>query len=224
MSTSAPRAMVPTMVGVLLVSFALHGVPQALREFIDPAWSMLALMILDVALIALLARSWGPLRVAVLIGIVLAVTIALRQQAFAALPSIVFNLLLAAGFGFTLRAGQVPLLERIAAARYPHEMTPAFVTHLRRLTRVWVVFFFAMAAVSLLLALTAPFVVWSFFVNVLTWPLVALVFLIEWAYRRRLRPELPPHTPLQIVASIFAYRGPMLPSASLRKPPAPETM
>lgn len=215
---AAPRSAWGPLVGVLAVSFALHFVPQALRHMINPAWSMLALMIVDTLLIAALARSGGPLRVAVVLGGVLLITVVLRQQAFAALPSIVFNLLLAAGFAMTLRVGQVPLLERIAAAKYPNEMTPAFIAHLRALTRLWVGFFVAMAATSLVLSLTAPFVVWSFFVNVLTWPLTAAVFLLEWAYRRNFRPELPPHTPLQILASILAYRGPLRAAPAAHKP------
>lgn len=210
-NAASTRAMSVTIAAVLLVSFALHVVPQALREFIEPAWSMLALMVLDAALLAWLARSWGPLRVAALIGVVLAVTVALRQSAFAAAPSIVFNLLLAAGFGATLRRGSTPLLQRIAAAAFPQDMSPAFGGYLRGFTIVWIAFFVAMAVASLLLACYAPFYVWSLFVNVLTWPLTAAVFLGEWAVRRTLFKQYPKHTPLQILASIFSYRGPIGP-------------
>lgn len=211
-STATPastRSASLTMAAIVLVSIALHVVPQALREWIDPAWSMLLLMIVDTVLIAVLARSWGPLRVAALIAVVLALTVALRQQALAAAPSIVFNLLLAAGFGATLRRGSTPLLQRIAAAAFPQDMSPAFDRYLRRLTLVWVAFFVAMAAASLLLAWYAPFDIWSLFVNVLTWPLTAAVFLCEWAARRTFFQYLPRHTPLQILASIFSYRGPI---------------
>jgi uncharacterized membrane protein len=168
---------------------------------------MLMLMIVDALLIAWLARSWRPLRAAALIAVVLALTVALRRHAFAAAPSIAINLLLAAGFGATLRPGSSPLLTRIATAAFPLDMSPSFDRYLRALTLVWVVFFVAMAVASLLLALYASFATWSLFVNVLTWPCTAAVFLCEWALRRTFFRHFPAHTPLQILASIGAYRG-----------------
>ena len=51
----------------IVLSTALHIVPQLLRDVVNPAWSMLGLMIVDAALVALLVRS----RTALVIGIVL---------------------------------------------------------------------------------------------------------------------------------------------------------
>jgi uncharacterized membrane protein len=76
---------------------------------------------------------------------------------------------------------------------------------LRHLTLAWVAFFVAMAAMSLLLALTGPFVVWSLFVNVLTWPLIGMMVLGEWLYRRAFRGDLPARTPPEILAATCAY-------------------
>jgi uncharacterized membrane protein len=200
-----PRRIALTLGGVMAVSLALHVVPQALRGWIDPAWSMLALLLVDALLIASLARRWGPLRAAAAIAALLALTIALRQQAFAAAPSISFNLLLAAGFGLTLRPGATPLLAAIARAAHPQLMTAAFERYLRGLTLCWLLFFVAMALASLVLSLVAPFATWSLFVNVLTWPITAALFLLEWAVRRTFFRTLPPHTPWQILSSIFAF-------------------
>lgn len=212
------RTTLLTMGAVVLMSFALHLVPQALRTVIDPAASMLLLMILDLMLIAALARSGRALRASALIAGVLALTVALRQHAFAALPSITINLLLATGFGATLRRGGTPLLRRIAGAAFPHDMSPIFDRYLRGLTLVWVVFFVLMAATSLLLALFAPFSTWSLFVNVLTWPLTAAVFIVEWALRRSFLRHLPAHTPLQVLGSVFSYRGPLRPGSDTAMP------
>jgi uncharacterized membrane protein len=217
---SSNRSTLLKIATIVLVSIALHVVPQAMRTIVTPAWSMLMLMMLDAMLIALLARSWAPVRVAALIAVVLALTVALRQNEFAAAPSIAFNLLLAAVFGATLRRGSTPLLVRIATAAFPLDMSPAFERYLRGLTIVWVVFFVVMAMASLVLALSASYAAWSLFVNVLTWPLTAAVFLAEWAFRRIFRRHFPAHAPLQILASIFSYRGPMGPGAGRTSPAA----
>jgi uncharacterized membrane protein len=200
------RGVLLGLVAIMGISFALHVVPQAFAIWIDPAWSMLALMIGDAILAAVLARRRGPLAAAALIAALLALTITLRQQALAAAPSIAVNLTLAALFGATLRAGSTPLLVRIAAANHPQsDLSPAFVLYLRHLTLAWVAFFVAMAAMSLLLALTGPFVVWSLFVNVLTWPLIGMMVLGEWIYRRAFRRDLPTRTPPEILAATCAY-------------------
>lgn len=212
MSTAPERAVPPLrrallgLAAIMGVSFALHVVPQSLAAWIDPAWSMLALMLADAIVVAWLARSRGPLRAAALIAALLVLTVALRQQAFAAAPSIAVNLALAVLFGSTLRPGSAPLLARIAAVIRPlPDPSSAFARYLRRLTLAWVAFFVAMAATSLLLALTAPFAVWSLFVNVLTWPLVGAMFLGEWLYRRTFRRDLPARAPPEILAATCTY-------------------
>jgi uncharacterized membrane protein len=45
------------------------------------------------------------------------------------------------------------------------------------------VFFLAQVAMSALLAAFAPIAVWSFFVNLLSLPLVVLTFVAEYGYR-----------------------------------------
>ena len=85
-------------------------------------------------------------------------------------------------------------------------LAPEFVRYLRALTQAWAIFFITMAGLSLVLMLYAPFEWWSLFVNVLSWPLVGMMFALEWMVRRFGFKELPPHTPLHIVARIVAYQ------------------
>ena len=192
--------------GVIGLSTALHVVPQMLRDFVNPAWSMLVLMAVDAIVVSLIVGSrsaaWASLMFAALLG-ALMVT---HQNVLAALPSIALNVLLAAVFGATLRHGSTPLLVRIEEASAPHSLAPAFVQYLRQLTAAWTLLFVAMAAASLLLILYAPYEWWSLFVNVLTWPLFGLMFIVEWLVRRVGFPHLPAHTPLAIVAMVFAYQ------------------
>lgn len=188
------------------LAIALHVVPQMLKQWIDPAWSMLALMVIDAAVVALIVRSRAAVVVGVILVMLLGVAVLSHQQLLAAVPFIALNLLLASVFGVTLRKGETPLIVRIAELDNPKELTPPFTRYLRGLTQAWTIFFVVMAALSLLLMLYAPFEWWSLFVNVLAWPLIAMMFGVEWAVRRIVFPHLPAHTPLHIASKVFAYQ------------------
>lgn len=190
---------------VIVLSIVLHVVPQLLRDWVDPAWSMLVLMIVDACMVALIVRS----RIAVLIGVLLVALfgaiVLLHQQLLAALPSVALNLLLAGVFGATLRDGETPLIVRIAELD-SGALSPEFARYLRALTQAWMLFFLTMAGLSVALMIYAPFEWWSLFVNVLAWPLIGVMFAVEWLVRRVGFPSLPPHTPLHIATRIMAYR------------------
>ncbi len=200
------RRSVLILAGAIVISTSLHIVPQWLRDVVDPAWSMLVLMVLDACVVALIVRSKASFVAGLLLLGLLAATMFLRQQVLAALPSIALNLMLAAAFAVTLRRGKTPLIVRIEEIDNAGDLAPNFVRYLRGLTLAWTVFFVVNAILSLLLILFAPFHWWSLFSNVLTWPLIGIMFAAEWLVRRVCFPELPPHTPLNIAAKIFAYR------------------
>jgi uncharacterized membrane protein len=189
----------------IVLSIALHVVPQLLRDSFDPAWSMLVLMIVDACVVGLVVRSRTALLVGGVLAALLGAAVLLHQQALSALPSIALNLMLAGVFGATLRQGDTPLIVRIAELD-GGVLAPPFARYLRALTQAWAIFFVTMAGLSLVLILYALFEWWSLFVNVLMWPLVGMMFAVEWMVRRFAFKELPPHTPLHIVASIVAYQ------------------
>jgi uncharacterized membrane protein len=191
--------------GAIVLLCALHVVPQLLRAWFDPAWSMLVLMIVDACVVALIVHSRTALLVAILLAALLGAAVWSHQQVLAALPSIALNLMLASVFGATLRQGDTPLIVRIAELD-SGALAPQFARYLRALTRAWAIFFATMAGLSLVLMLYAPFEWWSLFVNVLAWPLVGVMFAAEWIVRRIGFKELPAHTPLHIVARILAYQ------------------
>ena len=203
-ASSSSRSIWLLAAGAIVLSIALHVVPQVLRDWFDPAWSMLVLMIVDACVIALIVRSRTALLVGVLLAGLLGAAVLSHQQVLAALPSIALNLMLAGVFGATLRQGETPLIVRIAEID-DGVLTPQFARYLRALTQAWAMFFITMAGLSLMLMLYAPFEWWSLFVNVLTWPLVGMMFAAEWMVRRFGFKELPPHTPLHIVARTLAY-------------------
>jgi len=85
-------------------------------------------------------------------------------------------------FGRTLRPGAVPLVTQMARA--VHGTLPARIeTYTRHVTVAWTLFMLVLCALSVLLFALAPLRVWSAFANLLLLPLVALMFLAEYAYR-----------------------------------------
>lgn len=200
-----PRVPLLPVLLVLTVSVSLHVVPQWLKAWIDPAWTMAALMLLDALIVALLVRSLGAVRTVLLLAGLLVLVVVTRQQSFVALPSLLMYAMLTTVFGLSLRAGAEPLIARIARYSYPADMSPAFERYLRKLTAAWTVLFAVLGGVTVVLALAAPFAWWSLFANVLSWAVMAAMFTGEWIMRRLLLSHFPPHTPLQTIGSTIAF-------------------
>ena len=99
-------------------------------------------------------------------------------------PPVVINLLLAAWFGMSLRAGDEPVIGWFARLERGEELTAELATYTRRLTVLWTVFFLAMAATAALLAVLAAAETWSIFANGVDYVLIGILFVGEYAYRR----------------------------------------
>jgi uncharacterized membrane protein len=193
---------------VLLVALSLHVVPQLLKDWIEPGLSMMIMMVVDALIFAAVVRSAGSLRIAAGLAVMFVVVYVSRRHGLVALPSVGLNLLLAAVFAMTLRAGRTPLIHSIAAfAMEPEPVTPSFARHLRHVTLAWAVFFVVMAVACAVLGLAAPFAWWSFFANVLYWPIVFAMFLGEYLIRRTWLRDLPDHRPLQVIAAALSFPG-----------------
>ena len=93
-------------------------------------------------------------------------------------------LLLAVFFGRTLRGPGESLVTQMARWVHAGRLSPAQVSYTRKVTWVWTLFFLGMASVSTLLFLLAPVAAWSTFANLLGGPLIGLVFLVEYLWRR----------------------------------------
>ena len=106
-------------------------------------------------------------------------------------------------FARTLIAGRQPLCTRLAEA-IQAPLTPQYESYTRQVTLAWSLFFAAMALVSGLLFFLAPLATWSVFANFLTLPLVALMFIAEFAVRRSVLPDLPQ---MHILDAVRAYRN-----------------
>lgn len=101
-------------------------------------------------------------------------------------------------FGRTLTRGREPLVTRFA--RSVHGELPApMEAFMRRVTVAWCVFFTGQVAVSALLFALAPLTTWSLFVNVLNLPLLAVMFVGQFAYRAIRHPDFPSASPWQAI-------------------------
>jgi uncharacterized membrane protein len=114
------------------------------------------------------------------------------------------HLALAALFGASLLGSGDALVTRLARFVSEGDLSPRHVRYTRRVTAVWAAFFVFNALVSTALFLFAPREVWSLHANVLTGPLVGLVFLIEALCRRAV---LPPHERPSLSAVVRAWRA-----------------
>lgn len=106
-------------------------------------------------------------------------------------------------FGRTLLRGRTPLISQLARAMSTVPLSERKLVYTRRITQIWTGYFFINALVSTLLFLFAPPAVWSVHANILTWPLIAGLFLGEHLFRRRI---LPPEERPSVADVIRAYR------------------
>ena len=96
--------------------------------------------------------------------------------------------LLAAGFGRSLRAGNVALCTRLADKLHG-PLNAAEILYTRRVTLAWTLFFTLMGVTIVILYVTAPRAVWSAFVNFLATPLILAMFAAEYVVRGRVLPQ-----------------------------------
>lgn len=113
------------------------------------------------------------------------------------------HLALAALFGFSLRGPGDALVTRLARQIMGEHLSARKVRYTRRVTLAWTAFFLLNALASTALFLWVPVPAWSLHANVLTGPLVGLMFLLEHLWRKT---ALPPEERPSIAAVVRAYQ------------------
>ena len=93
------------------------------------------------------------------------------------------NAALAAFFGASLRPGREPVIS-VFARLEQGQLQPDLARHARLVTWCWTLLLVAMAISALALAAWAPMETWSLFANVLSYSLIAALFVGEYLYRR----------------------------------------
>lgn len=118
-------------------------------------------------------------------------------------PHAAINALMMWVFGRTLLHGSEPLIT--AFARRIHGTVPDYIEpYTRRVTAAWCIFFALQVLLSVILLAVAPLHVWSLFVNVLSFPLIILMFVAEYLYRIV---RFPGHAHASIWQGVAAFVG-----------------
>ena len=118
-----------------------------------------------------------------------------------------FYILMALTFGLTLRTGATPLCTRLAD-KIHGPLSPAELRYTRQVTVAWTLFFVANVAAACVMFGFAPVRIWSLFVNFCALPLVALMFLVEYAVRRRVLPRIEQRSSLKDTLRVFFVTPP----------------
>jgi uncharacterized membrane protein len=100
-----------------------------------------------------------------------------------------FYAIMAFTFGRSLFTGRVPLCTQLAD-KVHGPLSALELRYTRNVTTAWVVFFLLNMALTAALFEFAPLRIWSLFVNFLSLPLILLMFVAEFAVRRRVLPKV----------------------------------
>jgi uncharacterized membrane protein len=114
-----------------------------------------------------------------------------------------FYSIMAASFGQSLLGNHVSLCTQLAD-KVHGPLTPQELTYTRRVTAAWAIFFLSVTAITVGLFVYAPLRIWSLFANFCAVPLIGLMFVAEYAVRRRVLPQAPRRGILAAVRVYFA--------------------
>jgi len=114
-----------------------------------------------------------------------------------------FYSLLAASFGRSLAGDRVALCTQLADQVHG-PLTADEVRYTRRVTAAWALFFGSITVATVGLFAYAPLRTWSLFANFCVVPLIGLMFVAEYAVRRRVLPQVPRRGILAAVRVYFA--------------------
>jgi len=113
------------------------------------------------------------------------------------------HLVLAVLFGRTLTGTGDALITTMDRYIYGNSQSQGKIRYTRQLTLAWALFFVTNAMVSTGLFLWAPVALWSIHANLLTGPLIGLMFLVQHLVQKRV---LQPHEQPSMADVIRAYR------------------
>jgi uncharacterized membrane protein len=114
-----------------------------------------------------------------------------------------FYSIMAASFGQSLLGNRVSLCTQLAD-KVHGPLTSQELIYTRRVTAAWVIFFLGVTAITVGLFVYAPLRIWSLFANFCAVPLMGLMFVAEYAVRRRVLPQVPRRGILAALRVYFA--------------------
>ncbi len=200
------RTLVAGVVALAAYGLASHAL---MLHAADRPWAVA--VIVGPLLLALAATAWRRRHLPSLLGCAAAAVAVgwlsqhgslLDVHRLYVLQYVAIHLSLGAGFGLTLRGGTTPLITQLASWVHSDFSSPMR-DYTRRLTALWVLYFCAMAAASIVVYALAGWAWWSLFANLLTPLAVALFFFGEHWLRYRLHPEF---ERVSVQRALQAYR------------------
>lgn len=99
------------------------------------------------------------------------------------LPPILILMSLFLLFSQSLRPGEIPLITRYAT-KFGDKLEEKHLRYQRSLTLIWAIFLLSMAVISIILALFFSKDTWSLFTHVISYGLIAALFIIEFNFRK----------------------------------------
>lgn len=169
-------------------SIACWGIVAFLKQLgVAARWRLLCGVALALALIYAIIVFW-PVLLA-------------RLDLIYLTEHIAANTMLCWFFAHTLFGGRTPIITTLARTIHA-EMPDNVGRYTHTVTQAWALFFALQVLLSLVIFNTASIAAWSLFANVLNWPLVVLMFAVEYACRKRVNRDFPHAT---IKESIDAY-------------------
>lgn len=149
-------------------------------------WMPTITLLAALAAVALLSVSAGTPRAAVRGLTIACLLVALMLVAPSALvygPPVAINAGVGLVFARSLRRGREPVIS-VFARLEQGTLTPELVRYTRRLTWLWTLLLFGLAAGAALLAAYASVSTWSWYVNCATYVAIACLFVGEYLFRR----------------------------------------
>lgn len=208
---SRPLAWLSTALVLMVGAGYQWLVHAAVVGALPEPWRLL-LKLVPLALLALWALLRARRKLAWLLGIAAAAGVvvwldSVPQGSVAAygLPHAAAYLSLLWLFGNTLRPGHEALITQLAG-RVHGPLEPRMRAYTRGVTIAWCLFFAAQLAASVLLYSYASLDAWSIYITMLHLPLVLLMFVAEYFFRRWGCPEHP-HTSIPRAIRAFTEHG-----------------
>ena len=207
---AALHALIVVLTSILALAYPITTHVAIARR--SPALTLLAIVLLS-AIVMIPWLASGRVLAWALLPVVAAGCWLLSDAKLALLPlylpPIAIPATVAWLFGQTLLAGRTPLIEQfVRAMDAGREPDASVVRYARQLTSVWTALLFSLALINLLLAafaapqglllscgivppVTVPQEMWSLFANFIAYLVIAVFFVIEYAFRRHRFPQQP---------------------------------
>lgn len=129
-------------------------------------------------------------------------TLLVRLDWIYLIQHIACNAMLCWFFAQTLFGDRTPIITTLARTIHP-DMPDEVVRYTRKVTIAWAIFFAMQVLVSLIIFYVASIETWSMFANILNWPLVILMFVVEYICRKRVNPDFKHATIKESVSAYF---------------------